>query len=437
MIAALDPFHDNQLQNLAGYPDVVTTPSIVRHVKQTKVLTAPDGDEIWGAHVTVWPWMSPVALRSWDTLGGNILSNIATGGPETFDQVTVCTYNDGDPSSWIGDSLRTEFGMSLPNNVQSGMGRLVGMGLEIQNTSSDLYKQGSMICYRSQGLQRDNVTWTRDIGPTGDAAGQSASCRPLVAPPLTPSEATLTPGSRTWPAKEGCYIVVPFAGDNAPTIAQPISPIFPNTYSEYDTGSTNTGESVCCEVPDNSRKYTRLAPINVVGAFFSGLSPQTTLQVTVIWYYESFPSPKSELISLAKPSCEFDPVALQLYTEVLNRLPVGVPSDWNASGDWFWDVVTAVKDYAGKIGGMIGGAPGEMVGNAAATVAGWARDRYMTAPGSGGNGVPRQPRKQQQQNQQKKQSTTTTTTKKVQQQPNNRKKGAVAQQTTTTVTRKN
>jgi hypothetical protein len=39
LIATLDPFHDAQIQNLAGYPDIEVSPSLVRMVKQSLTLT--------------------------------------------------------------------------------------------------------------------------------------------------------------------------------------------------------------------------------------------------------------------------------------------------------------------------------------------------------------------------------------------------------------
>jgi hypothetical protein len=125
-----------------------------------------------------------------------------------------------------------------------------------------------------------------------------------------------------------------------------------------------------------------VAPIALTGSIFSGLSPTSSLQLSVVWYYEDFPSPVSDILTLAKPSCEYDPVALKMYTEVLNKLPVVVPANWNPAGEWFWDVVTAIREHAASVGTMIGGAPGAVIGKAASTVAGWAQDRYMTAPGS-------------------------------------------------------
>jgi hypothetical protein len=136
----------------------------------------------------------------------------------------------------------------------------------------------------------------------------------------------------------------------------------------------------------------------LVGIIATGNNPNSKFTLKVVWYYEEFPDIQSDVLTLATPSCQYDPLALQIYSECLNSLPVAVPSSWNEAGDWWWDVVSAIKDHAGTLGGLLGGPTGAAIGQAAGTVAGWARDKYMTAPGTGGSSVPqkvvvpRQPR---------------------------------------------
>jgi hypothetical protein len=288
-------------------------------------------------------------------------------------------------------------GLNIPSGDQAGLGRLVGMGIELVNISSELHKQGNLTMFRGHGLQDTNVTWTRE---DADGIYQTASFRPLDKPPDNAAEAMLLPGTRSWGAKDGCYMVVSFSGNNVPTQPQPVSPIFLGTDTEFEVSSQNDASQVVADDP-NGMYFNRLTPANVCGIFIEGQSSDSVFKLQAVWYYESFPSAASNLITLAKPSCEHDPIALNFYTEVLNRLPVAVPSNWNAAGDWFWDVVTAIKDHAADVGQMIGGTPGKAIGMAATTLAGWGRDRYLTPPGSAGTGAPKQKsKKQKQQNNQ-------------------------------------
>jgi len=384
LVAALDPFHDNQLPNLAGYPDVVTTPSVIHCIKQSTVLAAPGGAADWCAQIVVYPWALQASLRDQRILSGNRFdSTQAMGTIRLFDNISIRTAAGSGPI--LLDTAQTA-GLSMPVDIMDGLGRVVGMGLEIQNVSSELNTQGSCTTYRMQGSQTKWNSWSRDVtvGGVPHQPGYTTSCFALEHGPETSSQVMLLPGTRSWPAKEGCYMVIPIGQDNQPAIPLPVNPIIPETDWQQVMG----GQFVLA--PDAANPLNnKLIPCPVTGAIFDGLSALTVLKVQVVWYYEQFPGYRSSLVTLAKPSCEFDPVALQFYTEVLNKLPVAVPSSWNAAGDWFWDVVTAIKDHAAEVGNMLGGAPGKAIGMAASTLAGWGRDRYLTAPGTGGSSAPK------------------------------------------------
>jgi len=55
---ALDPFHDQQLDNLRGYPDVATEPTVVVKIRQAITVSAPPGLEegaTWDCHMVLSP----------------------------------------------------------------------------------------------------------------------------------------------------------------------------------------------------------------------------------------------------------------------------------------------------------------------------------------------------------------------------------------------
>jgi hypothetical protein len=116
---------------------------------------------------------------------------------------------------------------------------------------------------------------------------------------------------------------------------------------------------------------THISPFNIGGAYFTGLSPQTTLQINVKWFIERFPTPyENDLVVLARPSSPFDPRALELYGLAMNKLPVGVKQGENPLGEWFSDVLDKVADVAAPMGHALSmvpgiGAPAALIGNVA------------------------------------------------------------------------
>jgi hypothetical protein len=93
-----------------------------------------------------------------------------------------------------------------------------------------------------------------------------------------------------------------------------------------------------------------VSEFNMIGAYYTGLSLQTTLQVRSIYYIERFPTPlDNNLVVLATPSPPFDPCALELYARTMGSLPVGVPSGENPLGEWFKDVVSKVSSFTTPI----------------------------------------------------------------------------------------
>jgi hypothetical protein len=73
-------------------------------------------------------------------------------------------------------------------------------------------------------------------------------------------------------------------------------------------------------------------PFNLVGAYFTGLSPETVLKIDLVYIVETFPSKDSLLRRLALPSPSFDPKAFKIYGEVVSRMPIGVPVKDNFVG---------------------------------------------------------------------------------------------------------
>lgn len=365
LIAALDPFHDSQLDNLEGWPDVECGASVVRCVKQSfTVAVPPTGVAVganWDAHVLVWPTMVPTELVATQ----NRLGNVALGQPlplvapfAAVGGVQVIGMPSGTALSILrpaGSNNSLVGATTLDPIYTKGSGRLIGMGVEVHNTTADLYRQGSLCCYRQMADARDPATFTVQ-NSTGTAYTQIFSAECIRYPPKTLAEAMLISGSRQWTAEEGCYQTMAFSSEHNPAMA--ISPaalvVLGSTDDDLDAVLNTDGLNV-------PRPYTPLAgtgysavpgtrvhPIHQSGVILTGLSYQTTLTVNVNYFYESFPAQSDPtILVLAKPSCKYDPCALEFYSRIIQELPVGVPVCENGLGDWFLDAASKAAKFIG------------------------------------------------------------------------------------------
>lgn len=333
-------------------------------------------------HIVVWPWLDVCNTASYNTSGGN---TIALPSGAVTNTMPVAIYQVA-PNTDAVIATPTS-GLVYPPAMQQGKGRLVAMGLEVINVTAPIQRSGTFFGWRTQGLEEEVESYQYLTAGLLTRVGSTRRCS---TPPLNTAQAELLPGTRSWAAEEGAYMVLPFHGDNPPLYPTTVSPIILRTGGTLLVDNANAGQAILTGGANTTQELMRLVPTNLMGCILTGLNDQAKITVNAIWYYEEFPDTTSSVLTLATPSCDFDPLALRLYTEVLNSLPVCVPSSWNTAGDWWWDVVNAIKEHAGKVGMMLGGRQGAVIGGAAATVAGWAQGRYLTSPGSGGSGVPRQ-----------------------------------------------
>jgi hypothetical protein len=106
------------------------------------------------------------------------------------------------------------------------------------------------------------------------------------------------------------------------------------------------------------------AALNTHGLYFTGLSLQTTLAITLNCFVERFPGPQeTDLVVLAKPSPQYDLLALEIYSHALHDMPPGVMVKENGLGEWFADVI-------GKVNNIFGGSLRSLP-NPYAQAAGW------------------------------------------------------------------
>jgi hypothetical protein len=79
------------------------------------------------------------------------------------------------------------------------------------------------------------------------------------------------------------------------------------------------------------------------GAYFTGLSPQTKLTLTLRVFIEVFPAAGNPLVPLAHPSNPYDAKALQCYQEIMSHMRSGYRVDDNDFGDYFKKAIHAAR----------------------------------------------------------------------------------------------
>jgi len=402
VIAAVDPYHDTPL-NCCGYPDNNEAASVVQVVKLSTALVVPSQASTgnWDCHIHSFPWM-----EGGKGVGGNFA--LTTNGSQitgtgTFllgESIITPTPVQASSTQWGGlvvDSVASgantfqysDLGTSIAPFQQSlapyltGEYRIISMGFEVINTTSELNVQGLVTVYRQPTANLDSaksvlVTSGPIISGGGTVSTTNTGYFDLLmtnTPPSTPGEALLLDGSKQWKAKDGAYVVSTLNSNENPPGANSTTPVLHTSDLDASiavrwilvTPSQTTGNppatfapsSVTGNPADTPNVFNSvflptggvwLQPFNGAGAYFTGLSNSTTLQLNAIYYIERFPTQQDhDLVVLARNSCRGDAIALDLYSEIVKEMPVGVPQRMNGMGEWFADAVSSAADFISPV----------------------------------------------------------------------------------------
>jgi len=398
---ALDPFHDMQLENLRGYPDVATEPSVVVKIRQAITIAKPPGlpaGANWDCHVAlspidfspcdesavttakVHPFGNPARpttddvagmIKTFSTRTGRMDGLLINSVPSTGADGASMTFTPLHcPTSGAGgyelqhDNLDDYLDFQ---DTDLGVYRLVYSGFEVVNTTAQIYKQGAVTVYEYGNSYETGASLPRDA--TNGGRWDQPISQPTTyfrCPPNTLAEAKIMPGAHSWAAQDGCYNTAKFQSDNkfqgmtrrpwaicqnnptAPTDSGYFNGEYGSFTSDNSLGFNNTSTSGAT-TPGQANPAIFGGPMhfsmmNTTGAYFTGLSEQTTLFVTWRVGIERLPAAnKPAFLALAQPSATFDPNALVLYNMVANVLPPGCPQGYNDMGKWFRWVSTAVQ----------------------------------------------------------------------------------------------
>jgi len=377
LIPALDPFHDT-LMDFKGYPDLDQSPAIPQLVKQTMTITCPTSitTGTWDVNIIAAPWLlgcnflcgaGPMSNDNTDANGfvlnayqtsssGNPLANI-----NALSAIAVPTGSNTNPGSYTSPTIT---GLSLPSNFAAGTWRCVGAGFEVYNTTPELYRGGSVICWRQGCPSIDEASTYQAV--IYDGAGNlygSHDAVPYTMWPDRPSVAQNMPGSRQWNAEAGAYVTCAINDTNIlKQNRRAIQPLVMYGDSSGTSAATTAMLAPYWTIANNTVgasgipawRTVGLSSFDMSGAYFTGLSLQTTLTINYNLYIERFPTQQQQdLIVLAKRPPAYDPIALQMYSAIVQSLPVGVPVAENGLGDWFKGAISSVIDFVQPIASAV------------------------------------------------------------------------------------
>lgn len=327
---ALDPFSDVPVE-LAGYPDLDSSSSFIQKIKSSVEISAPAGSVgNWDCLV----FKLPVGMASTNQMRPGDLNQ----GMENYDHATWGAAVDIQGiNAWSADTGTTmnpfsSAAWAAANGAESTIGtftpaprhRLIAGGFEVNNTTSEIYRQGS-VTVGSTPIAAGYPT-VATLHDTNGAPWETMSILydSFAKVPDTITLANVIPNAKTWEAKNGCY--VPYRQttlDNMPR--------------ELEVRGIEYG-NVGLMLPTSDNQFVhRTVPQPYEGSFayFTGLSQQSTLRLTAVEYYEIFPHAADSLISSSSPSAPYDAKALELYGRLIGMVPHGVPVTMNPSGEYF------------------------------------------------------------------------------------------------------
>jgi len=375
LVCATDPFHDDRVR-CPGYPDLSTVNSVVQTFTTTTSVNAPAGATApFDVHVPFLPFSAPYATGGLNPVFMDANGYTSTLAPNIvlypgFNVIVAQNAGTDWQAAPASPALTNSPAIAMPIKYASGHFRLIGAGVEAVNTTAELYKGGALTVYRAPSEPQNGIY----ISPTTLATSPPATVYPvapitwLSCPPSTQLEAATYTDSRTWAAEEGAYVIVTQSNLDNPYLSP--CPATTGVKKVLDSGTVladqgagttraawvsylvNTGTEF--RAPNTGMNLVSPLPFENCGMIFAGLNPNSTLQLTVRYFFERIPATtEPDLLSMAQVPPAFDGTALEIYSRCLGEMPVGVPVAENPLGEWFSSVVDTIASVAPKIGGFL------------------------------------------------------------------------------------
>lgn len=354
---ALDPFHDYE-HPAAGFPDADGSQTLVSCYTYQYDLSKPAGlVGNWDAHVYNTPLCS-FSNKTMTSVNAQWTSLIHTADSKILAPLVIESGPSGsDLSNPAGANVNCA---GLPalgvEDLVAGITRVIGMGFEITNTTSSLNKQGAVTTYRMPQYV-DSISQVGLCNLAATVKG-SVNVRRFRKPPQAPSVLNIMKGSRTWEAAEGVYATCVMNSEINPMMMadnvvciESTNAHLGNVSVDATTGYTNVWPNVGPALTAFAGDLQQITPFDTTGAYFTGLSEETTLTIKLRVYVEKAPGwTEPALAVLCTPSAGRDDLAMTLYSHAISQLPVAVTVKENGIGDWFKGVVNVLRDVSSTAG---------------------------------------------------------------------------------------
>jgi len=405
LTAAIDPFHDESIPDLCGFPDGSCSRSVVQIVRASTTIRKPSSvtGTGWDLHIISYPHLNVTEYVRGSSVSkatpgvanttqpGDIPIFMGTYTPTTTQYVRfggICAYanpvgesgsNPFNGGTGVQEDSKV-FSLTPDNTFTTGNYRCFAKGYEVMSVGAELTKSGTAHIWQQPTDSNPGVTsyCMEQVTPATGAVSLT-NYYPMKTYDFLPSsvdEAVLIPDTKTWPAKKGAYIVdrlntacdfsanspdngIIYKGESTDVALN----VVPAVASRWGTGSVQlpgvTGQTIFPSINTSD-----CFPFNHSGVYLTGLNDADVIVITGIWYIERIPSDNQKnLVVLAQPSPLRDDVALNIYSVMSAKMPVGMYQDANSFGDWFKDAVSTVTDTVAPALSMMPGPLG-MVGKA-------------------------------------------------------------------------
>lgn len=389
----LDPYHDAPIE-LMGIPDESANKTVIRQFESSVTISKASLNLTtagnWDVQVALLPVLYPLVLtpavinQAPSAPGPTCVTQIPEAPSQYLDTVTITAKVGPNIVSWPTTTDANNYlsntasfsrtGLNALNGTadfaQIGPVRLVSAGVEIINNTPEQYIGGNVTVYRvnSNFDQKEStmILSGPDTNIPGNLVGGRQKVRLVSLPLDSESDMLQLPHSQQWNAKDGAYLIgvhdtTMYTDFVQVTDCTPVV-CLNNTNLNGTYGLVHTGaylpsywDTSNPQQLRNNPGVSALTSIQTCGAYFTGLSDQSTLTINLKVVVESIPDYTMFDVHSARVNAVADSNALELYSRAARLIPAGVPVYMNPMGEWFDSVMSIVGGVASKIGGILGG----------------------------------------------------------------------------------
>jgi len=360
LINSVNPFPD-YAQRAVGIPCRGLSDSVVKTVQKTLRLTKPNFPDLppstlWDVLILTMPFDSAgtLVLPADTVLFGQVTfqydlvnNNVSRGIDNSRLGVIMCFAcpAGANPIPWSNSfAINATYVSSISLGdawAEAGACRIVALGFEVDNVTPALYRGGNVFTFR-QEMSEPTDTYAAIEGLDG-ATFEAVMVKSWANVPADPDEVYRIPGSHQWNAELGCYVVATFntAKDrlergNSGKVGYCISEKSPPTRTVANTLK-------CGYDPPLHSEAVYETHLDMSGAYFTGLAPESVLIVTLKSTIEIIPDVGDDLIDFLQPTTPFDPKVDMAYELMKAALPPGVPKRDNDAGDFFKGLIDVLE----------------------------------------------------------------------------------------------